>query len=93
MSPQRRKDAKNIGMYVIVPRNEHFFSHKSGSIVCKPLRLCVAAVYELFRLENLSNIILDYFQLQLSASIPCRFRMSNHAVLCVNHDCRLTELT
>ncbi len=52
MSPQRRKDAKNIGMYVIVQRNENFFSHKSGFIVCKPLRLCVSAVYELFRLYD-----------------------------------------
>ncbi len=38
-------------MYVIVPRNEHFCSHKSGFIVCTPLRLRVSAVYELFRLE------------------------------------------
>ncbi len=54
MSPQRRKDAKNIGIYVILQRNKNFFSNKPGFIVFKPLRLCVSAVYELFRLYTMS---------------------------------------
>ncbi len=51
MSPQRRKDAKNIGIYIILQRNENFFSNKPNFIVFKPLRLCVFAVYELFRIR------------------------------------------
>ncbi len=48
--------AKNIGIHVILQRNENFFSHKPGFIAFTALRPCGFAVYELFRL-NTSGVI------------------------------------